>query len=390
MSFRDWLPDFFKIEERFDTVPYGNDNFIQGYDSLYIDGSTANPFQTAAVEYALNEVGRAFMAAEMTPTLPGIGPLVLSTLARQVLAMGNSVYRIEGNRQGIVLLPVVDYKVFGNASPDTWRYTFRQQRPNGDEGFETDQLPMRASPAAGIVHVRYMPRPEAPWQGISPLIAAGVTAQTLAYIERGLRYDASVPGGQMIEQPDGASDTAIKAAKAAITAGKGKTTLIETTSSGYGQGREAAPRNGWAQTRFGAEVPATSIDLREKSAMALIAALGAPEPGVEGAALRENFRHFQANTIASIAKLIAEELTLKLEREVKFYFPERVRSDIAATARGYNILRNTDPKWAADIVGLPEPPEADIIEPNNEAPRDVVVQPAQSNGTGGRYLVGIH
>ena len=377
----------------FDWLPWiKEDRQLPGYYdhekdfATYADGGqVANPYQTAAVEYSLNEQGRAFMAAEMTPVMPMIGPLELAMIARQLLALGNAVFEIYADPDGIGLLPVATYQVNGGARPSSWTYTFKQQRPNGEDDLDMATLPTRLRPATGIVHVRYMPRPEAPWRGVSPLIGAGVSAQTLARIESGLSQDANAGAGQIIAVPDGATALQVQQAKNALTTGRGKVSLVETSAAGWGQGQQAKPAGDYQQRRFGPEPPATAIDLREKSAAALIAALGAPTPSAQGAALREGYRHFMANTIASNARLIEQELSRKLERPVSIRFPERIRSDISALSRAYKSLSETDRQWAADIVGLPSPPEEVIIpqnEPDNTpaANRTANGAPAHLNG----------
>ena len=87
-------------------------------------------------------------------------------------------------------------------------------------------------------------------------------------------------------------------------------------------------------------VPATSIDLREKSTLAILGAMGIP-PSLytsEGGALRESYRHFFTNTVEPLGQLIAAELTEKLEVDVAFVFPELVKSDISAKSRAYATL----------------------------------------------------
>ena len=360
-----WIQDkLFGWEMRQLPGDSGTNTYLNDLDTYYGEGQTANPYQTAAVEYSLNEQGRAFMACEMTPVMPMIGPLELAMIARQLLALGNAVFEIYADPDGIGLLPVATYQVNGGVRPSSWSYTFKQQRPNGEDDLDLDALPTRVRPATGIVHVRYMPRPEAPWRGVSPLIGAGVSAQTLARIESGLSQDANSGSGQILAVPDGATAKQVEQLKNALTTGRGKVSLVETSAAGWGQGQQAKPAGDYQQRRFGPEPPATAIDLREKSAAALIAALGAPTPSAQGAALREGYRHFMANTIASNARLIEQELSRKLERPVSIRFPERIRSDISALSRAYKSMSETDRQWAAEIVGLPSPPEEVIIAPD--------------------------
>ena len=218
-------------------------------------------------------------------------------------------------------------------------------------------LPQQASPYAGMVHVRNTPHPAAPWRGVSPLIAAGCTADQLAKIEASLASDAEPLAGFLLPLPDGATPNQTNQAKAALSTGRGKLTLVETTFGGWGQGTQAKPQHDWTQTRFGAMIPAANIDMREKSALAVMAAMGIP-PSLytsEGSAQRESYRHFLGGTIAALGELIAEELSDKLEQEIEIQFPQGWISDIAARSRAFSSLTKAGimPKDAARIAGLP-------------------------------------
>ena len=158
---------------------------------------------TAAVEFALGMVARAFLLAEPVPAVPALTPLTLSMLARQTISLGNAVFEIG---RGLQLRPVAQYSIAGGPAPESWRYSFKQQRPNGEDPLDIDSLPTRNVSYEGMVHVRYMPSPAAPWAGISPFQRAGMTADLMANIEQmSLKYDAQVPTGGLIPVPDGAS-----------------------------------------------------------------------------------------------------------------------------------------------------------------------------------------
>ena len=302
--------------------------------------SGADVYRTAAVEFCAGILGRAFMAAETTPRLPALDPLTLSMMARQTVLLGNAVWRIGVRASDIQLLPVVSYDVSGDPAPETWTYRIKQQRPNGENPLDVDQLPVTAVPYEGMVHVRYMPGPQSPWHGVSPLVSAGVTAETLARIEKSLQDDAKQPTGGIMALPDGANPKQAEQVKAATTTGKGGLTLMETTSAGWGQGEKAAPKRDLQQVRFGPTPPAANIQLWQAAMAAVMSALGIP-PSLytsEGSALREAYRHFNTNTVEPLGKLISQELSEKLEIEITIEFPALVKSDIAARARAYGVL----------------------------------------------------
>ena len=119
----------------------------------YLSTDGANVSKTAAVEFCLGLVGRAFMLAEVQPQIPALNPQLLSMMARQTISLGNAVFQVDVGFDGqLTLLPVAAYDISGNVNPNTWRYQIEQERPTGE--------PRRRSvEGAGIVHVRYMPRP---------------------------------------------------------------------------------------------------------------------------------------------------------------------------------------------------------------------------------------
>ena len=148
------------------------------------------------------------------------------------------------------------------------------------------------------------------------------------------------------------------AVKTALTQGRGGITPIETLSRGLGQGERAAPRGDYDQRRFGPEIQAANVELREKTALALFAAaIGSPALYTsQGAALREAHRHFLTDTCKGLGNLIAAELSEKLEQEIVFTWPEIFRSDISARSRAYNALMQggaLDAERIERIVGLP-------------------------------------
>ena len=270
--------------------------------------------RTAAVEYVLGLVARSFMAAEVRPALPALTPLTLSMIARQTIGLGNAVFQINSD----VLVPVVSYSIAGNADPESWRYSVKLPFPNGDNPKDPEDLPVTVLPATRVLHVRYMPRPSAPWHGVAPLTAAGLTASQLAKIEQSLEYDASLPTGGILPMPDGVAPATVTKAGIALSDGKGKIGLLETTAQGMGQGTTAAPKGDWEQKRFGAMIPASSIEAREKALESVLEAMGVPSAmhRSNGAALRESFRHFNAVTIEPLAELIATELSEKYGRDI--------------------------------------------------------------------------
>ena len=117
-----WLTRFFEQRAGRGTGDSGLNSYITDVGNYLSTGGQASVGQTAAVEFALGLVGRAFMLARPKPAMPALTPLTLSMMARQTVALGNAVYRIGINpRTGTPRLnPVAAYELAGGWSPDSW------------------------------------------------------------------------------------------------------------------------------------------------------------------------------------------------------------------------------------------------------------------------------
>ena len=179
-------------------------SYLGGLDSYLGAPNPAAISQTAAVEFGLGMISRAFMLAEIMPAHPALTPLTLGMIARQTVGLGNSVFLLEASRaRGLRLIPVGGYEISGGALPESWVYEVEQGLPGGDTS-------RRVVKYDGVVHVRYNPRPSAPWAGVSPLSGAGLTSETLSKTERSLAWDAGIPTGALMPQPDGISPKAVQ------------------------------------------------------------------------------------------------------------------------------------------------------------------------------------
>ena len=307
---------------------------FQDRDAVVSGSGVAVPEQTAAVEYVVGLVSRALTLAETKPPIPALGPSTLALAGRRVMLRGNAVFAIHAPRGGPVsLIPATTWDIVGGTwDPATWMYLLEIASPLGD--FER-----RIVPAAGVVHLR-IGETAYPWQGVSPLVSAGLTASQLARMEKRLQEDAGTPVAWLLGIPDGSPDGQADKLRGNIANAKGSVVTTETTAGGWGQGAVAAPRQDLTPQRIGPVPPATSIQLRDGSALAIIGAMGI-QPALyssEGSALREGYRQFLTSEIQPIAIKFAEEFSAKLERPVQFSFRRLAAADIAARARAFGTL----------------------------------------------------
>ena len=271
--------------------------------------SRADAGATAAAESIIGMVSRSFMVADLEPAdLRGVvTPSVLASAARALLTTGNAAFILEVDADGAMYMagPAREINVGGRSlDRRRWGYRLTFAVPTGEPV-------IRRRPARGVLHVMTDPSPSAPWSGRSPLTLAGLSASTLANIERSLSHDASIPTGGLMPQPDGVAASAINQVKAAMQTGKGGLTLIETTKGGFGQGDTAAPRQDWEQKRFGAMVPDGSTKLRDSTSALVMAAMGVSDRlyGGVGQDMREAYRLAHLGVVTALGEAVSAELS---------------------------------------------------------------------------------
>ena len=111
--------------------------------------------------------------------------------------------------------------------------------------------------------------------------------------------------------------------------------------------------------RIGANPPAAEVTLLERAFLEVLAACGVP-PALfgdgDGTAQRESFRRFLHATLDPLAKLIAAELSDKLEAAITLNLDGLFAADLAGRARAFQSMTGAgmDPGKAAGLAGLME------------------------------------
>ena len=234
----------------------------------------------------------------------------------------------------------------GGTRSESWRYTLKQPLPRG--GAVERNLPFEA-----VLHLRYATRPDAPWAGISSLGMADETRALAGWIERRLAEETSTATSYVLPLSESAD---VDALKADIKGGRGRLHIVDTTSTGWGDGTAAAPRQDWKSNRLGASPPDSLGKLRDSVKADIFGVYGIPSSihGTGGSA-RESYRQFLASTIQPLAKLVVEELADKLATPtLALDFKELRAADIAGRARAYGVLISAGmpAAEAAEATGL--------------------------------------
>ena len=340
------------------------DSVVQALLNQAAGGTTADPSATAALESAAGAYARAFAVATVEPATPAtraLTPDLLSLMARDLLRRGEFVHVIEVGRDGVRLLPAGSWDVRGRHDPQTWRYRCDLFGPSGNV--------TRVLPAAGVVHGRYSVDPARPWFGVGPLGWARLTGKLHANLEDAIADESGGTRGHVLPVPQGPDSDEVDPItgepvdpnaqlRKDIAGLKGKTAMIETTAAGWAEGASAAPRADWKPSRLGADPPPSLATLRTDSAMAVLAACGAP-PGLfvhdDSAGQRESWRRFLHGSVQPLADLLAGELADKLDAPgLRLTFDRLFASDLSGRARAYQSLvgAGMDKGRAAALAGL--------------------------------------
>ena len=301
----------------------------------------ADASKTAVLEACAGLASRAFACA-MVDGSPAVTPEIMGLVGRQLVQNGECVLLIDTSRGRIELLPVAFWDVQGGANPADWWYRCDVYGPSGNA---TSTIP-----AAGVVHAKWSWDPAFPWRGVGPLQRAEHSGKLIGALSKSLAEEAGTPGGFIVPTPDIAkeetgqeeddADSPLQVLATSLKSLAGGLALVPTVASGFGS-RTEAPKDDWKQVRLGPNPPAPLIALMDEGAREVMAACGVPVDLLvksDGATLRESWRRFVHSTIQPLGKLVAAELSAKLEAEVRFDFSGLHASDVAGRARAFGIL----------------------------------------------------
>ena len=313
--------------------------------------SLALPTATGALETCSGLIARAFAVAEVQGpewARAALTPACLAMIGRALIRQGEIVLVIDGDGGGLQLFPVSDHDVQGGVDPAGWLYRVTMPGPS--------ILATRDGvSAAGVIHVRYSQDPGRPWRGISPLQSAALAGRLSAETAKALADEASGPRGALLPMPgkDGEDDT-VTAFKADLRNLNGAMALVESTSS---LSPDRSMSQEWRPVRLGANMPDALVELASQASREILAVHGispALFDATAGASAREGYRQFLHSVIAPLGKLVAGELSEKLEADIALDWRELKAGDIAGRARAFQSMvgAGMDITKAASLAGL--------------------------------------
>ena len=297
------------------------------------DGTEAALDSLAVVEVAAGLWARAFASAKVMPetsATAALTPDVLAAIGRSLALHGEYLGELQIIDGRLRVIESCVWDVAGDVG--AWVYRADFPVPSGTV--------TRVLDGSRVVHPRIGSERGRPWAGVSPMRRALTSLQLAGRLERSLSYEVNGPVGHVIPIPPDPNAAAMQESIAGL---KGKTALVETTATGFKSGLsgQEAPKSDWVARRIGPAPTAEEVMLREQVNVTLLAAAGIPTSLItraDGTALREGWREFLHATIAPVGKVIAGELSEKLDAPVMFDFADLQASDISGRARAFGSL----------------------------------------------------
>ena len=312
--------------------------------------SAALAQDTAIAEIAAGQLGRTLSSGTIQPKSDMLRAMIkphLTTIGFELIKNGECAFWISPDGS---LIPSSYWDINGGYNPKSWQYRLDLSGPSFHGTVNVN--------AKDVLHFRYRSDTIRPWRGIGPLQGAGLTSKLVSGLERMLGNETSATSGYLLPVPEfggDSEDDPAQALKDDLAKLKGRTTLLETTSNAYGEGRQAAPQRDLISSRIGANPPGALIALREQAAAYLLTACGYPVglmASGDGQSQREGLRRYQ-NFVASVAQDLCSEISLKLHvMDCKLQLPSI--QDIATRARSYQsfVLAGMSHEQAAAQSGL--------------------------------------
>ncbi len=311
---------------------------------------TAFPTATAALEACAGFVARAFAAAEVTApdaAMSALSPDCLALIGRSLIRRGEIVFAIDLRGSEVVLLPAQSHDIDGSPDPATWIYRVNLGGPERT-------LTRTRQRQDAIVHIAYAKDPERPWRGVGPLQAAQLAGRLSAETVAALADEASGPRGAFLPVPIQGTDDTLQGFRNTVRTARGD--LLAVPGGDWNAGASGGEAT-YNVRRFGAMPPAPLVELLELSSREVMNACGlspALFTASQGTASREAYRQALHTVIAPLGRIVAHELSIKLEGEVRLDWAELRAGDIAGRARAFQSMVGSGMalEKAAALAGL--------------------------------------
>ena len=303
-------------------------------------GTTQQASATAAIEAAAGLLSRAFASATVDgpdDIAEALSPRRLALIGRDLIRVGESLHVIRMTGR-LALIPASTWYWEGDADPRGWTCTATAYGPSGSTTWRV--------PADSVIFTAWGSPTARPYHGLGPASWAAESVRLNANAERSLADEAGGPTAALLPIPEGqdaGSDEdgdPLAARPADIGRARGKALLLESTASGFGEGRANAPARDW-DPRYLHPSPTESMVRLAESAFGRVLASCGCSPALfddsDGTAKREAQRQFFLGTVLPLARVLETELTEKFGVPVRLRF-DLYNVDLAGRAAAFQKL----------------------------------------------------
>ena len=247
--------------------------------------------------------------------------------------MGELVFLIDTRAGRLRLVPAETHDVEGGPFPEEWEYRLTLGGPSRT-------LTIDYVPAASVLHFRYAADAATPWRGNGPVEVAALAGRLSAETVRALAEESSGPVGRLLGIPVDGADATVEGLKADIKNAAGRVALLETGDWDNAGGDTKVDLK---TERFGAEPPASMVELMSVASREIYAACGfnaALWGSAQAASVREAWRLALFGVLSPLGRMVESELQDKLEDTVKIGWTELRASDLSGQARAMQSMVN--------------------------------------------------
>ena len=304
----------------------------------------ADASSTAAIEAVAGMLSRAFADAEVVAepwAAAAVSPFWLMQVGRSLIREGASLSVIDMTGGDVDLVPAAFWNFEALETPGAEREADWHARVTT---YGPSSSYTRLLARDRLVYVRWGTSPGSRYRGQGPTSWAHLTARLQGEAERSLGDEAAGPLAQILPIPqdggDDSDDDPLASLKADIGAARGKAVLTETTAAGWAEGRTAAPMQDWQAKRLGPAPPEAMVRVADAAFSRMVAACGASVSlfvDADGTAQREAWRRWHLGTVQPLARLLAHELTARLETSVVLKL-DKYPTDLAGRASAFKAL----------------------------------------------------
>ena len=161
-----------------------------------------------------------------------------------------------------------------------------------------------------------------------------MTAQALAKLDTSISQESGSPSGHVITLPIAPDDENLTKLKTGLKSLKGKLGFVETTAAGFSEGEAAAPPTDYKPIRLGPRFDVNIPTVRGQLTADVAAACGLAaliSADTDGTSRRASYRDWLQVNVRPTAERIADELTAKLDRDVRLSFDHLTAADTILT-----------------------------------------------------------